>query len=108
MDEASARVRMKLTTTPPDLKIMQKEIRDLQIKKEEAIANQDYETAASFRDKEKKLKDKYVKEEMEWRDKLGATVPAVNEEHIAEVVSAWTGVPGSRLAGQASTRRPAL
>ena len=79
MDEASARVRMKLTTTPPDLKSMQKEIRDLQIKKEEAIANQDYETAASFRDKEKKLKDKYVKEEMEWRDKLGATVPEVTE-----------------------------
>ncbi len=104
MDEASARVRMKLTTTPPDLKTMQKEIRDLQIKKEEAIANQDYETAASFRDKEKKLKDKYVKEEMEWRDKLGATVPEVNEEHIAEIVSAWTGVPVSRLVEEESTR----
>src|SRR5438132_335944 len=87
MDEASARVRMKLTTTPPELKTMQKEIRELQIKKEEAIANQDYETAASFRDKEKKLKDKYVKEEMEWRDKLGATVPEVDEENIAETVS---------------------
>jgi ATP-dependent Clp protease ATP-binding subunit ClpC len=104
MDEASARVRMKLTTTPPDLKTMQKEIRDLQIKKEEAIANQDYETAASFRDKEKKLKDKYVKEEMEWRDKLGATVPEVNEEHIAEIVSSWTGVPVSRLVEEESTR----
>ncbi|TME48513.1 MAG: ATP-dependent Clp protease ATP-binding subunit [Chloroflexi bacterium] len=104
MDEASARVRMKLTTTPPELKTMQKEIRDLQIKKEEAIANQDYETAASFRDKEKKLKDKYVKEEMEWRDKLGASVPEVNEEHIAEIVSAWTGVPVSRLVEEESTR----
>jgi ATP-dependent Clp protease ATP-binding subunit ClpC len=83
---------------------MQKEIRDLQIKKEEAIANQDYETAASFRDKEKKLKDKYVKEEMEWRDKLGATVPEVNEEHIAEIVSSWTGVPVSRLVEEESTR----
>src|SRR5947199_661703 len=104
MDEASARVRMKLTTTPPDLKTMQKEIRDLQIKKEEAIANQDYETAASFRDKEKKLKDKYVKEEMEWRDKLGATVPEVDEENIAEIVSSWTGVPVSRLVEEESTR----
>src|SRR5207245_188991 len=94
----------KLTTTPPDLKTMQKEIRDLQIKKEEAIANQDYETAASFRDKEKKLKDKYVKEEMEWRDKLGATVPEVNEEHIAEIVSSWTGVPVSRLVEEESAR----
>jgi ATP-dependent Clp protease ATP-binding subunit ClpC len=104
MDEASARVRMKLTTTPPEMKTMQKEIRELQIKKEEAIVNQDYETAASFRDKEKKLKDKYVKEELEWRDKLGATVPEVNEEHIAEIVSAWTGVPVSRLVEEESTR----
>src|SRR5881409_2735094 len=104
MDEASARVRMKLTTTPPELKTMQKEILELQIKKEEAIANQDYETAASFRDKEKKLKDKYVKEEMEWRDKLGATVPEVDEENIAEIVSAWTGVPVSRLVEEESTR----
>src|SRR5213596_417814 len=104
MDEASARVRMKLTTTPPELKTMQKEIRELQIKKEEAIANQDYETAASFRDKEKKLKDKYVKEEMEWRDKLGATVPEVDEENIAEIVSAWTGVPVSRLVEEESAR----
>jgi len=104
MDEASARVRMKLTTTPPDLKTMQKEIRELQIKKEEAIANQDYETAASFRDKEKKLKDKYVKEEMEWRDKLGATVPEVTEEHIAEIVSSWTGVPVSRLVEEETSR----
>src|SRR3989442_2128214 len=108
MDEASARVRMKLTTTAADLKSMQKEIGDLQIKKEEAIANQDYETAASFRDKEKKLKDKYVKEEMEWRDKLGATVPEVNEEHIAEIVSAWTGGPVSRLGEEESTRLPRI
>src|SRR5207253_10659428 len=63
-----------------------------------------YETAASFRDKEKKLKDKYVKEEMEWRDKLGATVPEVDEEHIAEIVSSWTGVPVSRLVEEESAR----
>jgi len=104
MDEASARVRVKLTTTPPDLKTMQKEIRGLQIKKEEAIVNQDYETAASFRDMEKKLRDTYVKEEMEWRDKLGAIVPEVNEEHIAEIVSSWTGVPVSRLVEEESAR----
>src|SRR5437764_888654 len=61
-------------------------------------------TAASFRDKEKKLKDKYVKEEMEWRDKLGATVPEVDEENIAEIVSSWTGVPVSRLVEEESTR----
>jgi ATP-dependent Clp protease ATP-binding subunit ClpC len=104
IDEASARVRMKLTTTPDNLREMQKEIRELQAQKEEAIAGQDYETAASFRDKEKKLKEKYVSLEMEWRDELGATVPEVNEEHIAEIISSWTGVPVSRLVEEETSR----
>ena len=104
IDEASARVRMKLTTTPDDLRTMQKEIRQLQIQKEESIAGQDYETAASFRDKEKKLKEKYVSEEMAWRDRLGQQVPDVTEEHIAEIISSWTGVPVSRLVEEETSR----
>jgi ATP-dependent Clp protease ATP-binding subunit ClpC len=104
IDEASARVRMKLTTTPDNLREMQKEIRELQAQKEEAIAGQDYETAASFRDKEKKLKEKYVSLEMSWRDELGATVPDVNEEHIAEIISSWTGVPVARLVEEETSR----
>jgi ATP-dependent Clp protease ATP-binding subunit ClpC len=104
IDEASARVRMKLTTLPDDLREMQKEIRDLQIQKEEAIASQDYETAASFRDKEKKLKEKYVTAETKWRDTLGQTVPEVGEENIAEIVSSWTGVPVSRLVEEETSR----
>ncbi len=104
IDEASARVRMKLTTTPDNLREMQKEIRELQAQKEEAIAGQDYETAASFRDREKKLKEKYVSLEMTWRDELGATVPEVNEEHIAEIIASWTGVPVARLVEEETSR----
>ena len=97
IDEAAARVRMKLTTLPDDLREQQKAIREVMIQKEEAIASQDYETAASFRDQERKLKEKYVQAEAAWRDELGQTMPEVNEENIAEIVSAWTGVPVSRL-----------
>src|SRR5207253_4197350 len=59
---------------------------------------------ANFRDKEKKLQDKYVSQEMKWRDELGQTVPEVTEEHIAEIISSWTGVPVSRLAEVESSR----
>src|SRR5438067_1276440 len=59
IDEASARVRMKLTTTPDELKELQKEIKRLQTEKEDSITQQDYETAAALREKEKKLKEKY-------------------------------------------------
>src|SRR5579859_215883 len=104
IDEASARVRMRLTTTPPELKEMQKEIKLLQAQKEEAIAKQDYETAANFRDQEKKQKDKYASEETAWRDKLGEIVPEVGEEDIAHIVASWTGVPVSRLVEEETAR----
>jgi ATP-dependent Clp protease ATP-binding subunit ClpC len=104
IDESSARVRMKLTTTPDNLREMQKEIRALQVQKEESIAGQDYETAANFRDQEKKLKEQYVSEEMKWRDELGAQTPDVTEENIAEIISSWTGVPVAKLVEEESSR----
>jgi ATP-dependent Clp protease ATP-binding subunit ClpC len=104
IDEGSARVRMKLTTTPDDLKEMQKEIKRLQTEKEDAIARQDYEAAASVRDQERKLKDEYAKKEAAWRSQLGETVPEVSEEDIATIVASWTGVPVSRLV-EAETQR---
>jgi len=104
IDEASARVRMKLTTTPDDLKALQKEIKSLQVEKEDAIANQDYEGAASVRDREKKLKDQYSLREADWREGLGETVPDVGEEDIAQIVAAWTGVPVSRLVEEETSR----
>ncbi|HEV2953853.1 MAG TPA: ATP-dependent Clp protease ATP-binding subunit, partial [Candidatus Dormibacteraeota bacterium] len=104
IDEASARVRMRLTTTPEDLKEMQKEIKKLQGEKEQAISDQDYEAAAAFREKEKKQKEKYANKEMAWRDKLGDIVPEVGEEDIAHIVAAWTGVPVSRLVEEETSR----
>src|SRR6266851_3931222 len=93
IDEGSARVRMKLTTTPDELKDLQKEIK-----------KQDFEAAASVRDKVKKLQDKLALKEAAWRDKLGETVPEVSEEDIAQIVAAWTGVPVSRLVEEETSR----
>jgi ATP-dependent Clp protease ATP-binding subunit ClpC len=104
IDEASARVRMKLTTTPPELKDLQQEIKDLQAEKEDSISKQDYEAATEVREKERKLKDRYSQKESQWRDKLGETVPEVGEEDIAQIVAAWTGVPVSRLVEEETTR----
>ena len=94
IDKAAARLRMQLTLTPSGLLNLREEIGELQTKKEEALANQDYESAASFRDKEKKLKDKYVKEEMEWRDSLGKTVPVVTADHITNIARGKKTQPG--------------
>ena len=104
IDEGSARVRMKLTTTPDELKELQKEIKKLKAATEDAIAHLGYETAATSRDKEKDLKEKYAQMESAWRDKLGEIVPEVDEEAIAQIVAAWTGVPVSRLVEEETSR----
>ena len=104
IDEGSARVRMKLTTTPDELKELQKEIKKLKAATEDAIAHLGYETAATSRDKERELKEKYAQMESAWRDKLGEIVPEVDEEAIAQIVAAWTGVPVSRLVEEETSR----
>ncbi len=104
IDEGSARVRMKLTTTPEDLKELQKEIRRQRAEQDESVNKQDFEAAAGVRDKVKKLQDKLALKEAAWRDKLGETVPEVGEEDIAQIVAAWTGVPVSRLVEEESAR----
>ena len=104
IDEGSARVRMKLTTTPDELKDLQKEIKKLKAETEDAIAHLGYETAAAMRDKEKELKEKYAQKESAWRHKLGEIVPEVGEEDIAQIVAAWTGVPVSRLVEEETSR----
>jgi ATP-dependent Clp protease ATP-binding subunit ClpC len=104
IDEASARVRMKLTTTPPELRIKQRHVRSLQTRKDEAVEKQDYEAATKLDEEAKLLKAEYALEEAAWRDELGKTVPEVNEENIADIVSSWTGVPVSRLV-EAETQR---
>jgi ATP-dependent Clp protease ATP-binding subunit ClpC len=104
IDEGSARVRMKLTTTPGELKDLQKEIKKLKAETEDAIAHLGYETAAAMREKEKKLKEKYAEKESAWRDKLGEIVPEVGEEDIAQIVAAWTGVPVKRLVEKETSR----
>ena len=104
IDEASARVRMKLTTTPDELKELQKEIKKQRSEQDESVNKQDFEAAASVRDKVKKLQDKLAVKEAAWRDKLGETVPEVSEEHIAQIVASWTGVPVSRLVEEETSR----
>ena len=104
IDEASARVRMKLTTTPPELRAKQRHIRSLQTRKEAAVEEHDLDASGKIDIELRQLKDEYSSEEAAWRDELGRTVATVTEHNIADIVSAWTGVPVSRLV-EAETER---
>jgi ATP-dependent Clp protease ATP-binding subunit ClpC len=104
IDEAGARVRLRAMTRPPDLKEIDDEVERLNKEKEEAVANQDFEKAASLRDSADKLKKKKDSITREWRDKSRSTDGVVDEEVIAEVVSKMTGIPLTRMSTEDSMR----
>ncbi len=104
IDEAGARVRLRTMSRPPDLKEIDVDIERLNKEKEDAVANQDFEKAASLRDQADKLKKKKEQIKREWREKSQQTDGIVDEEVIAEVISKMTGVPLTRLSTEDSLR----
>ncbi len=97
MDEAGARVRLKAMTAPPDLKELEIEIHRLDKEKEECVAQQDFERAASLRDRADKLRAKRDQIEKEWKSSSTEIDGTVDEEVIAETVSKMTGIPLQRM-----------
>jgi ATP-dependent Clp protease ATP-binding subunit ClpC len=104
IDEAGSRARLKSTTRPPDLKKVELEIEDVTKEKEEAIESQEFEKAASLRDKERQLKDKLEEEQRKWERTRENVSHTVTEEDIAYIVSKWTGVPILKLEESESER----
>ncbi|NSW76719.1 MAG: ATP-dependent Clp protease ATP-binding subunit [Candidatus Atribacteria bacterium] len=104
MDEASSRVRLRVTVLPEDLKILEREIEEVRKKKEKAVKNQDFEGAACYRDEEESLKRKYRERKETWLKEVDSSRPVVTEEDIAAVVSSWTGIPVFRLAMEEQER----
>lgn len=104
IDEAGARVRLKAMTKPPDLKEIDDEVERLNKEKEEAVANQDFEKAASLRDQADKLKKKKQAMTKDWREKSREADGVVDEEVVAEVVSKMTGIPLTRMSTEDQAR----
>ncbi len=104
IDESGARVRLKSMVRPPDLKELEEEIQRLNTAKEEAVAEQKFEKAASFRDQADKLRKKKDQLTEEWREKSRQTDGVVDAEIIAEVVAKMTGIPLTRLSSEDAVR----
>jgi ATP-dependent Clp protease ATP-binding subunit ClpC len=104
IDEAGARIRLKSMVQPPDLKELDEEIERMNAAKEEAVASQDFEKAASLRDQADKLKKKKESINKEWRQKSQEAEGVVDAEVIAEVIAKMTGVPLTRLSSEDTVR----
>lgn len=102
IDEAASKTRVKLVTYPPELKEKETELETLQKEKEEAVSTQSFEEAAMLRDREKKLKEA-IEESRKQLNQHSAKAK-IDDEDIARIVSAWTGIPLSKLAETESRR----
>ncbi|MCE5250054.1 ATP-dependent Clp protease ATP-binding subunit [bacterium] len=104
IDETGSRIRLKKLTLPDSIKDMEKQIREIELKKNTAIEKQDYETAAKLRDEERNHKEEYEHEKAEWKEKVANAVVTVTEDDVAYVTSTMTGIPLFRLAQGESER----
>src|SRR5690625_4761480 len=104
IDEAGSRVRLQSYTIPPNLKELEKQLEEAKKEKDSAVLGQEFEKAASFRDKEQKLREELETTKDKWKEKQGQENLSVTEEDIATVVSAWTGVPVVKLTKDESDR----
>jgi ATP-dependent Clp protease ATP-binding subunit ClpC len=97
IDEASSKVRLKVSTLCPEGKELDKELRELIKDKEDAIRNQEFEKASQLRDEEADMKDKIREVTQKYKEEHEANKPTVVAEDVAEVISTMTGVPVTKL-----------
>ncbi len=104
IDEACSKVRIQTSTLPPEGKELEKQLKDIIKNKEEAIRNQEFETASNLRDDEADLKERIREVSQKWRDENEANKPTVTAEQVAEVVSTMTGIPTTKITEGESER----
>jgi ATP-dependent Clp protease ATP-binding subunit ClpC len=97
IDEAGSRLRIRTMSAPPRYRELEEEIDTVRAEKEAAIEAQEFERAASLRDKERKLTQKKKELEDNWRNEADEEQPEVGEDEIADIVSMWTGIPVFKL-----------
>ena len=97
IDEAASRVKMRTYTRPDNIKDLEEKIAELEKEKDEAIKVQDFEKAASLRDKERGAKEKLEKDKQKWENKTNRVVTTLTKDDIADVIASWTKIPVKKL-----------
>ncbi len=97
IDEAASKVRLNVSTLPPEGKELDKQLKAIIKEKEEAIRNQEFERASDLRDDEADLKDKIHEISESWRETQDENKPVVGVEEVAQVVATITGIPVTKI-----------
>ena len=98
LDEVGARVHLKNAQMPPEISEKEKEISYVKEKKQAAVRNQNFELAASYRDKQTELEAELAQLQEQWSNNEIGNRDTITEADVADVVSMITGVPVQRMA----------
>jgi ATP-dependent Clp protease ATP-binding subunit ClpC len=97
VDEAAAKVQLAGKTAPTDLRQLENKLANAKKEKEAAVAQQNFEEAAKWRDEEKKITDELEAERENWKKNNSDKKSEVDEEEICNVLANWSGVPVAKL-----------
>jgi ATP-dependent Clp protease ATP-binding subunit ClpC len=104
LDESGSRVHISNIVVPEKILTLESQLEDTKKEKMMAVKNQNFEKAASFRDREKDLLDMIDVEKKKWEKELAVNRETVDANKVAEVVAMMTGVPVQRIAQTEGTR----
>ena len=108
IDEAAARLRLKIFTSPPEIREIENDLRRIEIEKAEAICEQNFEAAAALRDKECELKESHGHLKEKWEKRSRVDSLTLSEGDVADVVTQWTGIPISKIMESEAERLASL
>ena len=104
VDEAASRLRISHYTSPPDLKALEAKADAVCRSKEEAIKAQNFEEAARLRDEEQTLRDELRRARAAWEENHSDRSLVVTADDIADIVTAWTGIPVRQMESEESKK----
>jgi ATP-dependent Clp protease ATP-binding subunit ClpC len=104
IDEAGARARLAAQAPSPEVASLKSDLETVNADKEIAVRDQNFEKAASLRDRERELQGDIRRTQEEWDKRRQSHRPVLGEEEIAFIVSRWTGIPVTRLQEAETTR----
>ena len=104
LDEVGSRVHLSTAQIPPEITAKEQEIAHVKDRKQLAVKNQNFELAASYRDRQTELEKELAELNTKWQSGEGDVRQTVTEHEVADVVSMMTGVPVQRMAQQEGIR----
>ncbi len=104
LDEVGSRVKINNTDAPKEIEEMEERIADLIAKKEAAVKSQNFELAASYRDRSVRLEDELKEMKAKWEESLVDCRQTVTADDVAQTVSLMTGIPVSKMASAEGIR----